>query len=157
MLPQVVWSPDGTKLASGSEDCTVKVWDAASGEQLFELHGHSHRVRSVAWSPDGSRLASGSVDGTVRVWEGLSDGQEPIGKNVSSLAAKSSSAMTAEEQAAVARLNAEMDAAAQQRIMARVANQPALKKKQSMQEKIAQEEAKHRQELKAKRAAKARK
>ena len=62
------WSPDGSRLASGSADNTVQVWDASTGQHLVTYAGHSGHVSSVVWSPDGSRLASGSVDNTVQVW-----------------------------------------------------------------------------------------
>jgi WD40 repeat protein/tRNA A-37 threonylcarbamoyl transferase component Bud32 len=65
----VCWSPDGTRLASGSDDKTVKVWDAIGGREALTLPGHTAPVLSVCWSPDGMRLASGSEDGTVKVWE----------------------------------------------------------------------------------------
>ena len=65
----VVWSPDGTRLASASEDLTVRVWDPVTGTQLATLTGHTHGVRAVAWSPDGTRLASASEDDTARVWD----------------------------------------------------------------------------------------
>jgi len=70
----VAWSPDGTRLASGGWDGTVRIWDAASGEELHVLN-HKDHVHSVAWSPDGAQLASGSDDDTVRVWDAAS-GQE---------------------------------------------------------------------------------
>jgi WD40 repeat protein len=68
-VSSVAFSPDGTRLASGSYDCTVKVWDAHSGQCLQTLEGHSDPVSSVAFSPDGTRLASGSYDCTVKVWD----------------------------------------------------------------------------------------
>ncbi|KAF2462479.1 uncharacterized protein BDR25DRAFT_202744, partial [Lindgomyces ingoldianus] len=51
-------------LASGSDDNTVKIWDASSGACLSTLKGHSNVVISVAFSPDSTRLASGSHDET---------------------------------------------------------------------------------------------
>ena len=69
------WSSDGKRLATASQDQTVKVWDADSGEELLTLHGHTNYVNSVAWSPDGKRLATGSVDKTAKVWDAAS-GQE---------------------------------------------------------------------------------
>ncbi|TAK34773.1 MAG: hypothetical protein EPO28_15585, partial [Saprospiraceae bacterium] len=61
--------PDGTKLASGSWDSMVKVWDVATQQELFTLEGHEGTVTSVAFSPDGTKLASGSWDKTVKVWD----------------------------------------------------------------------------------------
>jgi WD40 repeat protein len=65
----VAWSPDGKRLATGSEDKTAKVWDAATGKELLTLSGHSAPVNSIAWSPDGKRLATGSDDKTAKVWD----------------------------------------------------------------------------------------
>ncbi|RYP82099.1 hypothetical protein DL770_005663 [Monosporascus sp. CRB-9-2] len=65
----VAFSPDGSRVASGSDDKTVKVWDAATGACLSTLAGHDGSVSSVAFSPDGSRVASGSWDKTVKVWD----------------------------------------------------------------------------------------
>ena len=52
----VSFSPDGTKVASGSNDNTVKLWDVTSGECLQTLEGHSHFVKSVSFSPDGTKV-----------------------------------------------------------------------------------------------------
>ncbi|KLU93067.1 hypothetical protein MAPG_12010, partial [Magnaporthiopsis poae ATCC 64411] len=58
----VAFSPDGQKLASASDDNTVKLWDAATGACEATLEGHNNRVRSVVFSPDGQKLASASDD-----------------------------------------------------------------------------------------------
>jgi WD40 repeat protein len=68
----VAWSPDGKRLATGSEDQTAKVWDAVSGQGVLTLKGHIEAVTSVAWSPDGKRLATGSLDQTAKVWDAAS-------------------------------------------------------------------------------------
>jgi WD40 repeat protein len=65
----VVFSYNSTRLASASGDCTVRIWDAGSGECLQTLEGHSDWVHSVAFSPDSSLLASASYDHTVRLWD----------------------------------------------------------------------------------------
>lgn len=56
----MAYSPDGTRIASGSVDNTFRVWDAASGVELACLRGHEGRVCSVAYSPDGTRIVSRS-------------------------------------------------------------------------------------------------
>jgi hypothetical protein len=50
----VAWSPDGTKIASGSHDKTIHIWDTQTGNLLHVYQGHSWMVTGVAWSPDGS-------------------------------------------------------------------------------------------------------
>ncbi len=65
----MAWSPDGSQFASASDDGAVRVWDAATGEELAVLEGHTASVYSVAWPPDGAQLASGAADATVRVWD----------------------------------------------------------------------------------------
>jgi WD40 repeat protein len=71
-VAHVVYSPDGSHLASGSWDHTVRVWDPATATEQARLDGHYAAVTSVAFSGDGRRLVSGSLDRTVRVWDAAS-------------------------------------------------------------------------------------
>ena len=57
-----------TRVASGSADKLVQVWDAATGNSVGIYTKHTGRVKSVAWSPDGQFIVSGSEDGTAQVW-----------------------------------------------------------------------------------------
>jgi WD domain, G-beta repeat len=62
----------GLLLASGSDDGSVRIWDADTGRYLHAFTGHSNNVGSVAWActPDGQLLlASGGSDCTARVWD----------------------------------------------------------------------------------------
>jgi WD40 repeat protein/serine/threonine protein kinase len=65
----VTFSPDGTRIATASQDQTIKIWDAENGRELLTLRGHTHVVCCVAFSPDGYILASGGIDTTARVWD----------------------------------------------------------------------------------------
>src|SRR6266478_8913814 len=62
-------SPAGDFIVSASEDHTLKLWDAHTGEERRTLHGHTSSVNGCAISPSGDIIVSASRDQTLRVWE----------------------------------------------------------------------------------------
>jgi WD40 repeat protein len=67
---QLSFSPDGQRLASGSDDRTVRVWNL-EGECLHILKGHTQNVNSVHFCRDNQTLASGSHDTSIRIWNAI--------------------------------------------------------------------------------------
>jgi len=92
-LRSVAFSPDGTKIVSGSKDGTIRIWDLGAPRALKiappwpklttvlacladalgllseKTNAHGYSIRSVAFSPDGTKIVSGSSDGTISVWD----------------------------------------------------------------------------------------
>jgi len=69
-ISDVAYSPDGSRLATAGTDGIAKVWDAATGEELLILAGHTDGLHSLAYSPNGRFIATSSdkEDTTVKVW-----------------------------------------------------------------------------------------
>jgi WD40 repeat protein len=65
----IVVSPDGTRILTGSEDGTARLWDARTAQELRRFAGHEGGVYAVAFSPDGGRVATAGWDGTTIVWD----------------------------------------------------------------------------------------
>ncbi len=82
-INSVTFGPNGESFAAGMGtfrfaateidpeeiDNSIRVWDAASGEEIAHLEGHEGPVIALAFSPDGDRLLSGSLDATLRLWD----------------------------------------------------------------------------------------
>ena len=74
----VAFSPDCRRLASVSDDDTVRIWEPNTGKELRRLRGHGeYSVRGVAFSPDGKWLASAGCDQKVVLWN--ADGGPKVG------------------------------------------------------------------------------
>ena len=71
----VAFSPDGTMIASSSEDKTIKLWEVDTGREIRTLKGHSDYVNSVEFSRNGDILVSGSDDKNIKIWQ-LETGEE---------------------------------------------------------------------------------
>ncbi|MFX0042482.1 MAG: serine hydrolase [Candidatus Hodarchaeota archaeon] len=68
-VSSVVFSIDGTWLASGSWDNTIKLWNITTGTEIRSFENHTHIISSIDISSDGLKLASGSFDKTIKIWE----------------------------------------------------------------------------------------
>ncbi|KAF9132594.1 hypothetical protein BGW39_011772, partial [Mortierella sp. 14UC] len=66
---RVTFSLDGLQVASGSLDCTIRLWDTRTGNLTATLTGHSGFISALSYSPDGATIASGSGDKTMRLWD----------------------------------------------------------------------------------------
>src|SRR5207237_1009781 len=80
-VTSVSFSPDGTRIVTGSWDQTAKVWDVRTGTALLELKGHAGSLSSVAFSPNGMRVVTGSFDKTARIWDART-GKSDLGDSV---------------------------------------------------------------------------
>src|SRR5207302_1655743 len=71
-VESVAFSPDGSTLASGSGDKTVRLWDVKTNQAKDTLQGHTDGVRSIAFGPDGRHIFGwnlhGLDDGNVLAW-----------------------------------------------------------------------------------------
>jgi WD40 repeat protein len=65
----IALSPDGRRLAIGSNDGSVRLCDSETGQRLRQMLGHEKQINVVVFSRDGHLLATGSKDNTARIWD----------------------------------------------------------------------------------------
>jgi WD40 repeat protein len=63
-----VFNPDGSRVASGSSDDTVRLWDAVSYQEERVLNGKGNDITAIAFGSDGERVIAGDSEGYVHVW-----------------------------------------------------------------------------------------
>ena len=64
------FNPDGTRVVTAHNDCTVRIWSALEGTEIAVLRGHGHIVQSARYSRDGARIVTACIgDNTVRIWD----------------------------------------------------------------------------------------
>jgi WD40 repeat protein len=63
------FSPDGSKIATASNDHTARLWDAATGKPLTDPLQHPAEVTSVSFSPDGQEIVTACLDKAIRIWD----------------------------------------------------------------------------------------
>jgi WD40 repeat protein len=75
-IPDVAWSPDGTRIAVGSSNGAVYLINAATGNNLYTYKGQPGSIEAVRWSPNSKLVTSGndigpSTGGTEQVWQAV--------------------------------------------------------------------------------------
>jgi len=85
VFARLSFSPDGTRLAAAPhQTASVRVWDVATGRELFRVEHHANHgfnadsTVALSWSPDGSRLATASADDTLLLWDGHTGRPKPF-------------------------------------------------------------------------------
>ena len=74
-ISTVALNPEMNRVASGSQDGTIIMWDVVTGERIGTFTGHADAISDIFFSPDGRKIVSTSKDGSVRLWD-IATGQQ---------------------------------------------------------------------------------
>jgi hypothetical protein len=76
-ITSAVFSPDGTRILTGSTANKARLWDIYTGKELCSFSSYMDYVYSFSavFSPDGNRILTGSIDGRARLWD-IASGEE---------------------------------------------------------------------------------
>ncbi len=69
-VESAMFSPDGERVLTASDDHTARLWSSKDGRLLATLIGHTDSIVYAEFSPDGERIVTASFDHTARVWSG---------------------------------------------------------------------------------------
>ena len=68
-ITKAIYSPDGNEILTYSDDLTIRIWDAGTGDIKKVLKGHTYGLLDVKYSPDGKYVVSAAADNTIRLWD----------------------------------------------------------------------------------------
>ena len=70
-VEHVLFSPDGSQLASSDEEGTIRFWNVGTGQQMYAPLKHIYGVSSFAYHPNGRYIVTASYDGFIRIWDNV--------------------------------------------------------------------------------------
>jgi WD40 repeat protein len=68
-IRSAIYSPDGQRILTASNDNTARIWSAATGQMLATLKGHTDIVTSALYAPNARLIVTGSGDNTAKIWD----------------------------------------------------------------------------------------